>query len=128
SPATTAQGKRAIEVYKSIRQLLKGDFYSLFDPQPQSLETWDGWQYHDPESGEGFAVAFRLRYCEQPTATIRLQGLREGVFYRFEDPFSSQQFTVASQKLIKSGLTISLPKNGAKLLHYTMLKLSRAWT
>lgn len=120
SPATMAQGKRVIEVYKSIRHLLKGDFYPLF-PQAQSLETWDGWQFHDPLTREGFAVIFRLRYCEQPTATIHLQGVPAAASYRFKDPFGGQQFTVAGQELVNRGLAVSLPKNGAQLWHYTLL-------
>ena len=124
SPETAAQGKQVFEVYKSIRHLFRGDYYPLFEPQPKTLETWDGWQIHDPDTGEGFAVAFRLRYCEEPTATIRLEGLTQSATYQFEDPFTGQQFTIAGQELVKSGLTVGLPKNGAQLLHYTLLEQS----
>jgi hypothetical protein len=64
---------------------VKGNYYSVFSPQLESLEKWDGWQFHDPRSGEGFAVVFRLRYCEQATATIHLQGSPDTAAYRFDD-------------------------------------------
>src|SRR2546423_3697613 len=53
-----AQGKRAIEVYKSIRHLLKGDFYSLFAAQLQSLDTWDGGSFTIREAGKDLRLCF----------------------------------------------------------------------
>ena len=117
SPAVMKQGQEVVQVYKSIRHLLKEDFYPLF-PQAQTLETWDGWQYHSPKTGEGFAVVFRLRYCDRPKETVWLKGLSETASYRFSDPFSGEGFTVEGGRLLKQGLDMRLPKNGARLLHY----------
>ena len=117
SPAVTDQAKRVIEVYKQIRHLNKGDFYPLL-PQARSMETWDGWQYHQPETGEGVAVVFRLRYCDQETETIRLGGLEADVSYRFQDPFGDESFTMSGRELMTDGFSRALPANGAQLLHY----------
>ena len=118
SPAVTAQGKRAVEVYKQVRHLIAGDYYPLF-PQARSLETWDGWQYHHPVSGEGMAAVFRLRYCDQEVQTIRLQGLELDQAYRFVDPFGGEEFTADGRQLLEEGLKMSLPANGAELLRYS---------
>jgi hypothetical protein len=117
SPRVTAQAKEAIQVYKSIRHLLKGDFYLLL-PQSRSLENWTGWQFHNPLTGEGFAVLFRLRYCEMPTCSVPLRALQADVPYEFNDPFSGHKFTAQGRQLLEEGLTARLPKNGAQLLHY----------
>jgi len=121
SPAVLAQGKKVVEVYKSIRHLLKTDFYPLF-PQAQSLETWDGWQFHDSSSEEGMLAVFRLRYCDQASSTIRLPPLRKDRTYEFSDPFTDKRFTRNGRELVQTGLQVTLPANGAQLLRYRALK------
>jgi hypothetical protein len=56
--AQLAAGRRYVDVFKRWRHALAGDFYPLF-PLPRSLAEWDGWQFDDPQGGEGLIVAFR---------------------------------------------------------------------
>ena len=67
--------RQEIARYKAIRHLLQKDFYPLY--QPQSLREYDGWQFHDPETGEGTVMVFRCR-AEEERTEIRLRGLGEG--------------------------------------------------
>jgi alpha-galactosidase len=58
--AVNQKFKRFIGKYKEIRHLLEGDFYPLL-PQPSTSADWDAWQFHDPDSGTGLLLIFRMR-------------------------------------------------------------------
>ncbi len=111
-----ARAKKHLDVYKSVRHLLGKDFYPLF-PQPQTLAAWDGWQFHDPESGEGFVLAFRVESSEVRTSP-RLRGLDSRREYVIEDPYTGAAETLAGSLLLNDGLSFSLPVHGSKLLRY----------
>ena len=116
SPDLKARAKKHFDVYKSVRHLLAGDFYPLF-PQPQSLREWDGWQFHDPATGEGFALAFRVQ-SDREEASPRLRGLDTGRTYSVVDPYIGTTSVVDGRSLIYEGLPFSLQKSGSRLLHY----------
>jgi alpha-galactosidase len=116
-PQALAKAKKHITVYKSIRHLLKQDFYALFE-QPRTLDAWDGWQYNDPETGEGFVMIFRMR-GNKSRCRPELHGLQAGATYRFVDPYTGDEFRLSGQMLMDEGLPIEIAeKNTAKLLHY----------
>ena len=110
------RARRHIEVYKSVRHLLAEDFYPLF-PQPQSLRQWDGWQFHDPSTGEGFVLAFRVQ-SDQGRASPRLRGLDGGRTYAIEDPYSGAHSVLEGRVLLDEGLPFSLHVNGSQLIRY----------
>ena len=110
------QARQHLDVYKSIRRYLSKDYYSLFG-QPQSLEAWDGWQFHDPQSDEGFFLLFRVR-SPQEQASARLRALDAGAKYLLTDPYSGKEQVAAGGELIERGLLVSLPPNGSRLLCY----------
>lgn len=116
TPEERAKAKRHIEVYKSVRHLLGKNFYPLF-PQPEALEAWDGWEFHDPETDEGFVLAFRARSLQEG-ARARLRGPRSGKKYVLIDPYTNQPETVEGQRLLYDGLALRLPLNGTKLWTY----------
>ena len=97
--------------------MLKEDLYPLF-PLAQTLETWDGWQYHDPENGEGFVVVFRLRYCDEPSKVIHLKGLQEKASYQFTDPLGGRQFAATGEHVSRDGCTdYTLIRKGNDVVH-----------
>jgi alpha-galactosidase len=51
--------RRCVVAYKEFRPLLLADYYELF-PIPETKDAWDGWQFHDPQSGKGAVLLFRL--------------------------------------------------------------------
>lgn len=115
-PEALAKAKKHISVYKSIRHLLKEDFYALF-PQPRRLEDWDGWQFHAPATGEGFVMVFRMQ-GEDASCSPRLRGLRADATYELRDPYSGERLTLSGATLVKDGLPVTIEQNTAKLWHY----------
>jgi len=65
------QLRRLIAYFKSVRHLLMKDFYPLFNPR--SLAEYDGWEFYDPERGEGLFAVFRCKASENGVR-FRLQG------------------------------------------------------
>jgi alpha-galactosidase len=115
-PEERQRAKRHIEVYKSVRHLLKEDFYPLF-PQPGSMKAWDGWQFHDPKSGEGFVLAFRV---ESPdgNANLRFRKLEPGRRYSLQDPYSGKEQVVEGRTLMQVGFPVKLDLHGTTLWKY----------
>jgi alpha-galactosidase len=112
-----ARVKKHIAVYKTIRHLLKEDFYAVF-PQPKELTDWDGWQYHDPKTHEGFLIVFRMRGDEE-SRTARLRGLKDGN-YVLKDPYTGEEVRQDGKTLRDKGISIAVPKDTAKLFHYSL--------
>ena len=110
------EARQHVDVYKSVRRYLGKDYYPLF-PQPQCLEQWDGWQFHDPEADEGFVLVFRAR-SPQEAASPRLRGLDATREYVLTDPYTGKENAVAGNELMVTGLPISLPIEGTQLLRY----------
>ncbi|MAG34830.1 MAG: hypothetical protein CL878_01050, partial [Dehalococcoidia bacterium] len=108
-----ARAKRHVEVYKSIRHLLGKDFYPLF-PQPSSLSDWDGWQYQDPRTGEGFALVFRAQSQQETTAPC-LHGLDERQAYVLTNPYTGEQRELTGEYLMGTGLSMGLAREGTCL-------------
>ena len=90
SPGHRERARKHFAIYKQVRHLLWGDFYPLF-PLPSSLDAWDGWQYHDPATGEGLLVVFRLR-ADDGVRRVVLRGLGDLQRYIFTDPYSAEQY------------------------------------
>jgi len=80
--AVRRQLKGEIDRFKQVRRFLMADYYGLFEPR--RLTDYDGWQFHDPRTGEGFFMIFR---CESPdeAVTVQLPGLEDGIRYRASD-------------------------------------------
>jgi len=87
TPEAKAYLKREIANYKAQRHLLMKDYYPLFDPE--HLTDYDGWQFHDPETDEGFFMVFRVRSPDD-TATLHLGGLTPGTIYALTDVDTGQ--------------------------------------
>jgi len=118
TPEEKQRAKRHIEVYKSIRHLLSKDFYPLF-PQPQTTKDWDGWQFHDPRTGEGFILVFRAG-SPQEIAKPRLRVLKANVRYALKDPYSGKEEVVEGQRLLAEGLPVQLKPRGTALRTYRL--------
>ena len=82
TPAVRRQLKAEIDRYKQVRRFLMADYYPLFEPA--RLSDYDGWQFHDRDTSEGFFMVFR---CDSPdpAAAVELPGLEAGIRYRATD-------------------------------------------
>ena len=116
TPEERAKAKSHIAAYKAVRHLLGKDFFPLF-PQPMALEAWDGWEFHDSDSDEGFALVFRSR-SPQEDVRIRLRGPRLGKKYSLEDPYSGRREIFDGKRLLEEGISLKLPLNGTRLWTY----------
>lgn len=112
TPEMIEQARRHVEIYKSLRRFLVEDYYPLFE-QPQSLDAWDGAQYHDPGTQEGFVLIYRL---DSPLGTveIKLHGLDPAATYEFRDPYTRETFTQKGSQ----GVTIKSDRVTGHVLTY----------
>lgn len=102
--------KQAVETYKSkIRPLVRhGNLYHVF-PRPDD-KNWDGIEYFDPDNQRGAIYVFRPESPESQH-TIKLRGLTSEATYWVwceDGAFAARQ--IGGEKLMTTGLTITLPK------------------
>jgi hypothetical protein len=67
-----ADAARCIGVFKNVRHYMNKDFWSLFPP-PEDRKGWDGWQFHDPDTGAGLLLFFKRRDCEEGRQAVELR-------------------------------------------------------
>lgn len=106
-----------IRRYRSLRSRLQGDFYPL---TPCSLDDpYIGYQFHRPDTGEGFALVFRrpreVFYPVGERFFVSLRGLEPTRRYRvrFEPESSERHETGAS---LKEGFELFFPEAPAVAL------------
>ncbi len=114
--AVRASVRRHVDVFKTLRRFLDEDF-SLLAPQARTLETWAGWQFHDPKAQEGFVQVFRVRDA-QPRTRLKLHGLDTASSYQFTDPYTGQCFEASGATALAEGLKFELPPMSSRVLIY----------
>jgi alpha-galactosidase len=105
---------RHIAVFKQCRHLLMHDFTPLF-PYPATLDVWDGYQWHDPRSGEGVVMVFRP-LSKESRQRVGLKWLDPGATYEFTDPYTRRTKRMSGKTLATSGLPIELKKPRSSLV------------
>lgn len=120
SPSMKQMALRHVETWKRLRRYLLEDYYPL-TPQPRDLESWSGWQFHDPKTQSGFAQSFRTN---TPDATHRfvLYGLQEKARYRFTDAYDAQFFDVMGSTAMEVGIELTQAPMTSKVLTYEKLE------
>jgi len=116
-PELRKRASEHVAVYKRIRHLLAEDFYLLI-PQPRMLGQWEGWQFHNPETQEGFVQIFRSKGSPVPSRTVPLKGLDKDTTYRMTDPYGGERFTVNGAGALTDGVAFDLPEESSRLLIY----------
>lgn len=91
SNTVKTQIREEILRYKTVREYLTKDYYRLFSSN--RLRDWDGWQFHDPETGKGFLMAFRSE-SPQSNATTVPGGFEQDVRYILENVDTGKKETV----------------------------------
>lgn len=103
--------KELVARYKRIRHLLLKDFYPLF--LQNTLTEPDGWQFHDPESGEGIFCIFR---CQSPESTIRF-----GLHALSAGKYKAEEISSGTELEFEAGTVLSVSlerKSDCALFHY----------
>ena len=112
TPAIKKYLRNEISNYKAQRRLLMQDYYPLFSPQ--RLSDYDGRQFHDPKTQEGFFQVFRCESSKTQT-DLQLPGLARGVTYQLTDVDSGRKKTVTGGK----NMRIIIPqRHGVKWYQY----------
>lgn len=108
--------KRTTALYRKLRPFMLGDFYPLFSHTTNSA-AWFGYQFHRPQSQDGFALLFRRENAANATQVIALRGLEANTTYaiHFEDTTST--CTLTGAQLGALNLEIPTAPNSA-ILYY----------
>jgi len=106
--------QRHVEVFKSFRHLLMKDFAPLF-PYPYTLEDWDGWQWHDPETGEGVIIIFRC-LGDEASCSPTLRWVDPYTRYAFTDPYTESRQVLTGAALSTTGFPVDLPHHRASMI------------
>ncbi|MBX7258874.1 MAG: alpha-galactosidase [Candidatus Hydrogenedentes bacterium] len=120
APEQTAFLTKAVAAYKTVRSFINEDYYPLFD-QDTSRKLWNGWQFIDPETGNGFFTVYRQPASPYASADVKLSGLNTGATYTLEDVMSGKQ-TEATGSQLESGYTISLHPGTAHVCRFSPQK------
>lgn len=112
--AVNEKFKRFIARYKNVRENLMGDFYPLL-PQPSSSADWDAWQFHNPATGQGHVIAFKMR---GPITEMRLplRDLKPDKSYRISVFPGTDESTKSGIELMSNGIDVQLPGNYSAIL------------
>jgi alpha-galactosidase len=103
--------RRQLDLYKSIRSFLSGDFYPL---TPVSLDQiWMGYQFHRTELNGGCAFIFKrvkspqTMYLENDTFKLQLKGLAPDARYGVRFESTGKEATVVGADLAR-GVELTL--------------------
>ncbi len=116
---TEAQQQAYAECAKIAPSMLFGDYYPL-TPYSLANDVWIGWQFDQPEAGEGCVQVFRRAENPTESMTFRLQGLDPKKQYQVEN-FDSEGVEVFSgSELMASGLKVKLQPLAAAVFRYEL--------
>jgi len=106
-----------IATYKQIRPIIRdGNVYHVL-PQPDG-KNWDGLEYYDSGAGKGVLFVFRPDSATS-RKTVRLRGLSAKFTYRVRFQDSGREFTTTGSKLMRDGISVSLPKRfGSEIVRF----------
>ena len=76
--------KALLQVYREHRRALFESFVFPVGDEP-SNRSWSGFQWMNPEGGDGFALLFRERLNEEPTKRVALRFIAPGSRVRLTD-------------------------------------------
>lgn len=120
-PASMKQQARGhVGVYKGIRKFLVKDYYPLA-PEPRDIYAWEAWQFHDPETDEGFVQVFRVESTEE-SKRFMPKAFDCSATYQFSDPYSGKTFQLTGARVIADGLEFRAPRMSSQILTYSRLK------
>jgi alpha-galactosidase len=117
--AVNEKFKRFIAQYKTVRENLMGDFYPLL-PQPTSSADWDAWQFHNPATGRGHVLIFRMRGATEQRG-FQLKALEAGRNYQLRWFNGRHESTWCADRPLTVRLATSY---SAELIEYAALKKS----
>ncbi len=116
---------KMFDQWRQIAPDFMGDYYPLTDFSLTTENVWIGWQFHTPQSGQGFVQAFRRPGDQSPdTITVKLRGLDPQKSYQVTDMDNPQAaVTVSGAELLQKGIAVKQDKTpAAVLIRYEVLR------
>ncbi|MEN6302833.1 MAG: glycoside hydrolase family 36 protein [Armatimonadia bacterium] len=114
--------KKALEELRRLRPLMLADYYRL-SPTTTDMADWSGYQFHDPESGSGFAMFFRRPESPRLTREAGLQALEPEAQYTIvaRTGYEETSREVKSGKDLADIMVTIAEAPGSVLLEYARL-------
>lgn len=104
--------RRGMAEWDSIKHLLIKDFYVLTPwHAPDDKQGFTAFAYHDPHSGRGVLLAFRMEECERRTLSIRLP------FASQEQPYELVSCDGKRNEHTTGAITLTLPGKRCALMY-----------
>lgn len=115
--------RRLIAQWKQAAPAYMGDYYPL-TPYNLEQDTWIGWQFNRPETGDGIVQVFRRERSVFRAADLVLRGLDPAVVYTIIDADQPDHPTELSGTVLMGvGLPVEIKERpGALLIQYQRRK------
>jgi alpha-galactosidase len=120
SSDVTADIARLVEIYRTFRHLLVGDFYPLTF-QPARPEEGEVVEFVSRDGAEAVILAFS-GVTSTAEVSVRPRGLRADATYVVFDPIDGEETRRVGSDLVESGLTVSL-RDGSAIRQARMVHL-----
>lgn len=117
-----AKAKAALAEYRRLQPAFLGDYYPL-TPYSKANDVWLAWQFHVPETGDGFVQVFRRPSSPYDAARFPLRGLDPEARYAVTDLDDAAPREFAGSDLLDHGLPVSLPaRPAARVYTYRLVR------
>ena len=102
-----AKLKRWMDEWREVAPLLYADYYP-FLPYSRSDRDWIGWQFNDPETGEGMVQMFKRPQAVFTAGNFRLKGLEPDATYQVKNYNTGEIVRKSGKELLENGLHVEL--------------------
>ena len=105
-----AKMKRWMDEWREIAPLLYADYYPLL-PYSRNDRDWCGWQFNDPETGEGMVQLFKRPQAIFLSGRFRLKGLESETEYEIKNYDTGEIVRKTGKDLMENGLLVDLKES-----------------
>ncbi|MBP9987336.1 MAG: alpha-galactosidase [Bacteroidales bacterium] len=115
----TEDMKRIFKEYNAVRSYYRKDYYPLTGfGDTGRLDIWLAYQLHDPETGNGYILAFRRPECQQEKVSVDLQALSPNGTYYVTDCTTGEEKEYYGGDMMNAFVIRSTQPRQAILLKY----------
>jgi alpha-galactosidase len=109
--------RREFGIWRQYAPNFFGDYYPL-TPYCLDSDSWIGWQFDRPESGEGMIQAFRRAESPYMSIRVKLQGLEPEAVYMLTN-VDAGTTEATGRELLEKGIRIAIEKQpGSAVILY----------
>ena len=100
--------RAGMEEWKRIQRFYYADYYPITEWSRRDA-LWRGWEFFEPESGEGFIQVFRPAGSTVASSKLKLYGLEADTEYQITDLDSACSVKMDGAALMQDGLEVTIP-------------------